>query len=278
MDRQRGADSLPAQNGKEMHMTRRTCDGCKDGIEPPFDFTMAFQPIVDLSAGRIWGYEALVRGPDGQAANAILDRVDAANRYSFDQSCRVRAIELAGRLFPRGETLKLSINFMPNAVYQPAACIRTSLAAAGRVGFPHDRIMFEFLEDEEVADASHIAGIVNEYHRLGFLTAIDDFGSGYSGLRLLARLSPNLIKLDMQIIRGIDSDPRRRAIVAGVLSMASALGIDVIAEGVETGAEVSVLRAAGIDLFQGFYFARPAVEALPEVAPVFGRPSALRAS
>lgn len=247
-------------------MARTKCDGCKDGIEPPFDFTMAFQPIVDLARGRVWGYEALVRGSAGEPAADILDRVDAANRYSFDQSCRIKAIELAGRLFPRDEPLTLSINFMPNAVYEPAACIRASLAAAERVGFPHERIMFEFTENEEVANAAHITAIVNEYRRLGFRTAIDDFGSGYSNLDLLARFNPDLIKLDMELIRGIDGDPRRRAIVAGVLAMAHALGVTVIAEGIETEAEAAVVRAAGIDLVQGYRFARPAIEALPPVA------------
>lgn len=251
-------------------MARKTCDGCKDGIDPPFDFTMAFQPIVDLAAGRVWGYEALVRGPGGAPAGEILGRVDTANRYSFDQSCRIKAIELAGRLFPRDEPPMLSINFMPNAVYEPAACIRASLAAAQRVGFPHDRIMFEFTEDERVADVAHITAIVAEYQRLGFLTAIDDFGSGFSGLGLLARFSPDLIKLDMHLIRGIDADPRRRAIIAGVLAMARALGIAVIAEGIETEAEAAVVKAAGIDLVQGYHFARPALEALPPVAGFSG--------
>jgi EAL domain-containing protein (putative c-di-GMP-specific phosphodiesterase class I) len=246
----------------------KSCEGCKDGIDPPFDFTMAFQPIVDITRRCVWGYEALVRGPAGEPAADVLGRVDGANRYSFDQACRIKAIELAGRLFPHGSDLKLSINFMPNAVYQPAACIRASLAAAERVGFPRERIMFEFTEDEQVADVSHITAIVEEYRRLGFLTAIDDFGSGFSGLGLLASFSPDLIKLDMQLIRSIDADQRRQAIVAGVMAMTRVLGVTVIAEGIETEAEAAVLHAAGIDLLQGYHFARPALETLPAVSGV----------
>ena len=105
------------------------CEGCRDGETLDFDFTMAFQPIVDLGARRVWGYEALVRGVNGDGAGAVLARVNDRNRYRFDQACRVKAIGAAGKLF-NGEHLRLSINFMPNAVYEPAACIRSSLAAA----------------------------------------------------------------------------------------------------------------------------------------------------
>jgi EAL domain-containing protein (putative c-di-GMP-specific phosphodiesterase class I) len=95
------------------------CQGCRNGTDLPFDFSMAFQPIVDVPNGRVWGYEALVRGTGGEPAWHVLSQVDAENRYRFDQACRVKAIETAARLFPRSEDVKLSINFMPNAVYEP---------------------------------------------------------------------------------------------------------------------------------------------------------------
>jgi EAL domain-containing protein (putative c-di-GMP-specific phosphodiesterase class I) len=107
------------------------CGACRDNHPLPFDFKMAFQPIVDMSHRRVWGYEALVRGPDGEPAGSILDRVSDEIRYQFDQAARVMAIETAGRLFG-GRDLRLSINFMPNAVYEPTACIQKSLAAAKR--------------------------------------------------------------------------------------------------------------------------------------------------
>lgn len=242
------------------------CRGCRDGELLPFAFTMAFHPIVDLSRGVVWGYEALVRGAEGQGAGHVLGQVTEQNRYKFDQACRVKAIELAGRLFPNESDSRLSINFMPNAVYEPSACIRATLAAAKRVGFRFERIMFEFTEDEKVADPKHVEGIVAEYKRLGFMTAIDDFGAGHSGLNLLANLQPDLIKLDMNLIRGIDTSHARQAIVAGVVGIARALDIAVIAEGVETEEELMTLRAGGINLFQGYLFAKPAAEALPPVA------------
>lgn len=225
---------------------------------------MAFQPIVDLGRERIWGYEALVRGPSGESAASVLAKVTDEVLYKFDQACRVRAIELAGRLLPSDDT-KLSINFMPNAVYEPSACIRASLQAAQRVGLARDRLMFEFTEDERFSDTDHVAKIIAEYRRQGFVTAIDDFGAGYAGLSLLASLKPDLVKIDMHLVRGIESDENRQVIVTAIVWMARKLGLRLLAEGIETAGEIAVLRAAGVELFQGYYFAKPAVETLPAV-------------
>jgi EAL domain-containing protein (putative c-di-GMP-specific phosphodiesterase class I) len=226
---------------------------------------MAFHPIVDVEREKVWGYEALIRGTEGQSAYSILSQVDERRQYRFDQDCRVKALELAGRLFPRDSDARLSVNFMPNAVYEPAACIRTSLEAASRVGFDTRRIMFEFTENERLTDTGHVARIIAEYKRLGFVTAIDDFGAGHAGLNLLASFQPDILKIDMELIRGIGDSPARQAIVSGIMVMARALGITVIAEGIETQRELSTLREAGITLFQGFLFAKPAIECLPDV-------------
>lgn len=243
---------------------RKTCSGCHDDVPLGFDFDMAFQPIVDIADQRLWGHEALVRGPNGESAASVLAKIDDQNRYRFDQTCRVKAIEAAGRLFG-DDRLHLSINFMPNAVYEPAACIRTSLEAARRVGFPSERIMFEFTEDERIQDPGHIARIIAEYRRLGFITALDDFGAGYAGLKLLADYQPDLLKIDMELLRGIEASQPRQVIVAGIAGIARALDIAVIAEGVETEKELAVLRATGIRLFQGYLFAKPSFKALSPV-------------
>jgi EAL domain-containing protein (putative c-di-GMP-specific phosphodiesterase class I) len=242
------------------------CEGCRDGEGFDLPFTMAFQPIVDIGDGSIFAHEALVRGVDGQGAGSVLGQVSDANRYAFDQQCRVKAIELATSLGLTGQGASLSINFMPNAVYEPRACIRLTLATAMRSGFPLDRIIFEFTEDEKL-DATHVLNILRTYRSMGFKTAIDDFGAGYAGLNLLAEFQPDIVKLDMGLIRGIDTHAVRRSIVEGVLATCRALGCRVLAEGVETAAEYRTLRALGIDLFQGYLFARPALEALPAVPP-----------
>jgi EAL domain-containing protein (putative c-di-GMP-specific phosphodiesterase class I) len=243
---------------------RSTCAACRAGSDLPFDFVMGFQPIIDAAAGGVWGYEALVRGLNGEPAGAVLAQVDDENRYRFDQACCVKAIETAGSLF-REPQLRLSINFMPNAVYEPAACIRASLAAAQRVGFSRERIMFEFTENERMPDIAHVKGIVEAYRKFGFITALDDFGSGYAGLGLLAEFRPDLIKIDMNLLRGIHRDPARQTIVSAIVGMARQLDVVVLAEGVEETEEYVVLRAAGINLFQGYLFGKPEIGRLPPV-------------
>ena len=238
---------------------------------------MAFQPIYDIAAERVWGYEALIRGMKGEGAYGILSQVGEDQKYRFDQACRVKAIELAARLFPGGQPTQLSINFLPNAVYEPAACLRATLAAARTHAFPQTSIMFEFTENELIQDTIHLQKIITEYRRQGFITAIDDFGAGYAGLGLLADFQPDLIKIDMKLIRGVDTSRARQSIVAGMLHVARELDIRVLAEGVETEAEFTVLRAAGITLFQGYWFARPAFEALPPIEGASARPVALSA-
>lgn len=255
------------EKNRKLHMTKDSgCRACRAGTTLDFEFTMAFQPILDLADDSVWAYEALVRGPNGESAYTILDQVTDETRYQFDQAARVKAIELAGALFPRDSTTRLSINFMPNAVYEPNACIRASLEAARRIDFAHQRIMFEFTEQERFRDIGHVKDIVAAYRKQGFLTALDDFGAGFAGLSLLANFRPDLIKIDMDVLRGLDGDAGRYAIVSGVVGIARALGVTVLAEGVETAAELSALRSIGITLVQGYHFAKPLLKALPPVA------------
>src|SRR3712207_6214944 len=125
--------------------------------------------------------------------------------------------------------------------------------------------MFEFTENEHMSDPSHVGRIVEEYKRIGFTTALDDFGAGYAGLNLLAQFQPDLVKIDMELVRGIATSAARRAIISGIMCIARDLGLQVVAEGVETEDEMRALREAGIALFQGYLFARPLVEGLPQV-------------
>jgi EAL domain-containing protein (putative c-di-GMP-specific phosphodiesterase class I) len=228
---------------------------------------MAFQPIVDVEDRRVHAYEALVRGVNREGAREVLSRVTSRNRYAFDQSCRIKAIELASSLGILETDAHLSINFIPGAMYEPANCVRATLAAARRVGFPPDRLIFEVTESEEVADPEHLAEIFRVYRACGFHPAIDDFGAGYAGLNLLARFQPDLLKIDRELLSNIDASRPKRSIVRSVLEVCRDLGITPLAEGVETMAEYGVLRDMGLRLFQGYLFARPEFEALP--APVW---------
>ena len=239
------------------------CEGCRDGTKFELPFTMAFQPIVDVQSGSVFAHEALVRGPNGEGAQSVLSAVDATNRYGFDQQCRVRAINLAHKLDLAAQGACLSINFMPNAVYEPRACIRLTLAAASAVGFPLENIIFEFTEAERV-EPSHVLGILRSYRDMGFKTAIDDFGAGHAGLNLLAQFQPDIVKLDMELIHGIDTDKTKLTIVRAVTGMLADLGIKTVCEGVETIGEFRALSDLGLSLFQGYLLARPRFEGLAE--------------
>lgn len=224
---------------------------------------MAFQPMFDLDTNSVFAYEALVRPVGGGSAAQVLEQISSEARYAFDQSCRVKAIEWAARL---NMSAALSINFLPNAVYQPAACLRKTLDAAARTGFPVDQLIFEVTEVEPSRDLAHLRGIFEEYRSHGMITAIDDFGAGHSGLGMLAEFQPDFIKLDMAICRDIHLDPARRAITRSVVSLCRDLGIRLVCEGVESVEEAVVLRDLGVRYLQGYLFARPALEELPHPA------------
>ena len=231
------------------------CPSCASGERLGFRFSYAYQPIVDTAKRQIFAHEALVRGVNGEPAPSVLAQVTEDNRFRFDQACRVKAIKTAAQLQMQS---KLSINFMPNAIYRPELCIRSTLEAARAHNFPIEQIIFETVEGERISDAKWLTEVFREYQRIGFLTAIDDFGAGFAGLNLLADFQPDIIKLDMDLIRGIDQSHSRQAIVRGTVGMCSELGIQVIAEGVETDAELSTLRALGVPWVQGFGLGRPA--------------------
>lgn len=256
---------LPRSVPIEAVQTGRACSKCREDDVLAFDFDHAFQPIVDIDRRCIFAHEALVRGPQGESASSVLSQINDDNRYLFDQACRVSAIRGAARL---GMQTLLSINFMPNAVYQPEACIQTTLNAARTYGFPIENIIFETLENEKIVDRPYLITILTEYQRFGFQTAIDDFGAGFSGLGLLADFQPDIIKIDMALVRGICNHRPRQAIIRAILQVCTELAIDVIAEGVETYAEYRCLADLGIRYIQGYYFCQPQFRALGNIDQV----------
>lgn len=241
------------------------CEGCRSD-QQKFDIAMAFQPIVDIDTGLPFAFEALVRGGNGEGAAEILARITPENRYAFDQQCRVAAIEDAVAAGILQTDARLSINFLPNAVYSPVACIQLTLKTARETDFPTDRLIFEFTENEHMVDTEHVKTIVETYQRMGFATAIDDFGAGHAGLGLLAKFQTDFIKLDMELVRGLDISLPRRLIVEGVVRMAQTLGITVIAEGIETVGEFDTLRSIGVRYIQGYLLARPGFRTLPQIS------------
>ena len=227
------------------------------------EFTIAFQPIVDLESREVFAHEALVRGVHGEGALEVLGRVQAHHRFAFHEACRVRSIELASML---GMQSRLSLNVAPNDIAGPVECFHTAIRTAERVGFPVDRLMFELTEGEPVADLPALAATFHAFEGLGFTSAIDDFGAAYSGFELLAAFQPHIVKLDLSFVRDIHRSAVRFTIVKGFVAICDELRIRVIAEGVEAPQEVDVLRRLGVRLFQGFLFAAPGLAMLPKVA------------
>jgi EAL domain-containing protein (putative c-di-GMP-specific phosphodiesterase class I) len=234
----------------------------RSGTALGFSITMAFQPIIDIESHEVYSYEALVRGTRGESAALVLSNVTNDRRYVFDQICRMKALSLGKRL--RIATRR-NINFMPNALYELDTCLRTTVRAAHHYGFPIEQIVFEVMEGERVMDIKHVAEVIQECQKQGLRIAIDDFGAGYSGLNLLADLHPDMIKLDIGLCRAIDTSPVRQAIVHGVMVACDDLHVEVIAEGVEKLSEFVTLRTLGVRYFQGYLFARPSLESLPDV-------------
>ncbi|WP_436291883.1 EAL domain-containing protein [Variovorax sp. LjRoot178] len=226
------------------------------------DFTMAFQPIVDVARREIFAHEALVRGTHGEGAAAVFARIEPEERFAFDQACRAKAIEQAAML---GMQSKLSLNVLPRDVCGHEECFRSAMAVAKRCNFPVDRLIFEITEAERTEDIPRLVSVFQTYKQYGFTSAIDDFGAGFAGFELFAGFQPDIIKIDMHLVRNIHTDRVRRAIVKGFVAICEELDMKVIAEGVEAPEEVQVLRELGIVLFQGYFFARPTVGALPAV-------------
>jgi EAL domain-containing protein (putative c-di-GMP-specific phosphodiesterase class I) len=253
------------------------CNACKDGLRYQHAVQAAFQPILDLGRETVFAYEALIRGPAGEGAASVLSQVKQADVYSFDQACRVTAIRdaVAAGIVDTGA--RLSINFLPNAVYSPKACIQLTLNTANATGFPPERLIFEFTENESL-DSAHVANIVAAYRELGFLTALDDFGAGHAGLGLLADLQTDLVKIDMGLVRDCDRDPRRRVILESLVRLMRRLHIDLVAEGVETEDELAVLKLLGVRYVQGYLFGQPEIGRLAPFPDWLRRPVRRRAS
>ncbi len=226
----------------------------------PLGFSFAFQPIVDTDSGVAHSHEALVRGLAGEFAFEVLERHKGRDMAAFDSACRTRAIEVAASI---GINTYLNLNFLPSAVLNEELGLSATVQAARNFGFPLDRIIVEATEVEAIADPTHFAQVVGEYRRAGMQFAIDDFGAGYSGLSLLADFQPDIVKLDMSLVRGIQRHGPRQAIVRAIYQVCIDLGIDFVVEGVETVEEYAWFRNLGIHLYQGYLFAKPEFEKMP---------------
>lgn len=224
-------------------------------------FTFAYQPIVDVEHRTVWAYEALVRGPAGESAFAVLDQFSGDSLLDFDQAARVRAFETASRLGYQG---RLCVNMLNQSLHRDIDVLGETITAAAALGFHDQQVTVEVSEKDEIGNLESFLSTIRPARGLGTAFALDDFGAGHSGLNLLAGFQPDFIKLDMELIKGIWKNGPRQAIVRGVMRTAHDLGIEVIAEGIEEPEEFEWLWSVGTRLFQGYLFARPGFEEFPE--------------
>lgn len=229
-------------------------------MSDPQGYSFAFQPIVDTNTRTAYSHEALVRGLDNEPAHQVLQRYAGDRMPAFDAACRAKAIEVAARI---GVHTNLNLNFLPSAAFNLAIGLDSTIEAAEQHSFPLNRIIMEATEGEAIVHPGQFAKVIKEYRRAGMRLAIDDFGAGYAGLNLLSEFQPDIVKLDMALVRGIDSDGPRQAIVRAIAQVCIDLGIDFVIEGVETLEEFAWFNDLGAYLYQGFLFAKPLFEAMP---------------
>lgn len=229
-----------------------------------------FQPIVSSAAPHdLFGYEALTRGvnPDG-ALIPPTDLYEAAVTenllYHLDRSARIGAIRAAQRFLLPGKGF---INFTPSAIYTPEFCLRSTVAVLRQTALQPEQIVFEVVETDRVRDFTHLERILATYRDQGYSTALDDLGAGFASLSLLHTLRPQFVKIDSSLVRGVDTDRYKATIASRLLDTADALGIQSVAEGVETEAEARWLLDNGASYQQGYLFAQPATPP-PPVMPI----------
>lgn len=223
-----------------------------------------FQPIFDCRRGKIIGYEALTRGPSDSPLHSPEQLFQAATERQLlselEVLCRQKSIsafkdkQLKGLLF---------LNISPMALLEPDYPQGETLKLLAQLDLHPQQVVIELSEKYPSLDIDKLCRALNYYRNLGFKTAIDDLGSGYSDLRLWSELQPDFVKIDRHFIHGIDQDSVKREFVRGISDISNNLSCQVIAEGIETESEFSTVRTLGIDLCQGYYLAKP--DAHPEL-------------
>ena len=224
-----------------------------------------FQPIVRCAdsggkAPQTYGYECLMRATIDDEAVPPLAMIDMARSagllFQLDLAARRAAICGAGEY---GIREKIFVNFTPNSIYNPHSCLNSTVRLIDELGFARDQIVFEIVESERLPEMRHLKRIVDYYRDNGFCVALDDVGAGFASLNVLLALRPDYVKLDRDLVRGVNQDRAKAVVLRKLLETVQELSLQTIAEGVETADEFEWVRAHGADFAQGYYFARPAV-------------------
>jgi len=251
-------------------------DWVRDALDDDWLFSL-FQPIVGAQTGEVFAYEALIRARrpltgDVIGAGTIIDAAASLKlEHVLDQRARQSAIRNAAAL--NLPDMRLFINFMPNTIYDPEVCLRTTMETAQECGTDLSRLVFEVVETENIPDMKRLKHILDYYRARGVGTAVDDMGAGFSSLEYLTTLRPDYVKLDRALVVRAEHDCAARQNLDLIIGQARRLEIQVIAEGIETEGQWRMCREAGVDFMQGFLFARPAnppeaVRSFPRLMPV----------
>lgn len=238
-----------------------------------------FQPIIQLQTGEIFGYEGLIRGPSDSPLHSPLNlfKVAWANNLTvkLEHLCRQVVLKKFADLDLPG---KLFLNVSPECLLQRDAKHGQTLDMIHQIGIHPERVIIELTENQPTYDYQLLGQAVTHYRQMGFQIAIDDLGEGFSSLRLWSELRPEYVKIDMHFIQGIDNDPVKMQFVKSIQEIAEKSGTKVIAEGIETQAEMLLVRSLGVAHGQGYHIARPhaqpAIVLSAEVENVLGRDAA----
>jgi len=219
---------------------------------------MLFQPIYDFKSGTVMAWEALARGPRGSEFESPAILFDFAEQFgqlfALEQACRAKAMETVGAL-ATGQRLFLNIH--PRTVVDPTFAPGKTLELLEAHGLSPEDIVFEITERHCIKDFTSFHKTLDHYRSQGFRIAVDDAGTGYSGLSTVASLKPDFIKVDMSLVRDVDKDPVRRALMETMVTLAGRIGSEIIAEGIETKGEARALMEIGVHYGQGYYLSRP---------------------
>lgn len=218
----------------------------------------AFQPIVDLTLGRLAGVEALVRPrptPSFRTPTELFDRAEQLGMLWMLEDAIRRATFRAATPWPDGTLLFL--NTMPDVVIHPAFADTLLDAAMEIADLGPERLVIEITERSSEAHFTRIRHAVEELRGRGVQIALDDVGAGSNGLNRITQVRPNWLKLDRELIAGIDTDPIRQHLVRSLVDFAQSAGVGVIAEGIEKRAELSTVVSLGVSHAQGFLIGCP---------------------
>ncbi|MDX3928757.1 MAG: bifunctional diguanylate cyclase/phosphodiesterase [Shinella sp.] len=233
----------------------------------------AFQPIVEAATGAVFGYESLMRGFDRLGFRSPLDLLDKAHEaghlLALEHMINSRALAAFASL-PDFATRTLFINLDSRLVSVGGDVVGRLSGHLKRAGIPASSICFEISERFDNEVVPEFSSLIRKLRQEGFKLAIDDFGVGHNGLKLLCDHPVDYLKIDRHFVSGIAADARKRHLVKNSVNAAHVLGIRVIAEGVETEAEFLACRDAGCDLVQGWFVAKPQTD-LSNLKPVYAQ-------